>query len=133
MELLSVKLIVLVLMGVGRIFCGMLPLAIVKIIKRRWSKTADRRLKKCISILVFFGGGVMLATCFLHMMPEVQESFNEALPNVHLPIPQVIFVMGFFLVYMMEDIVHAMIHKRKRAKRLRKKKKKKKKTGREHA
>ncbi|ODN05831.1 Zinc transporter ZIP1 [Orchesella cincta] len=122
MELLSVKLIVLVLMGAVRIVCGMLPLAIVKIIKRRWSKTADRRLKKCISVLVFFGGGVMLATCFLHMMPEVEASFNEALPSVHLPVPQVIFVMGFFLVYMMEDIVHAMIHKRKRAKRLRKKK-----------
>lgn len=65
----------------------------------------------------------MLATAFLHMMPEVQESFNESLPNVHLPIPQFIFVMGFFLVYMMEDIVHAMIHKRKTAKRQRKEKK----------
>lgn len=123
MDLLSVKLIVLVLMGFGRICCGMLPLAIVKIISGRWSKSADRRLKKVISVLIFFGGGVMLATCFLHMMPEVQESFNEALPDAHLPYPQIIFVGGFFLVYFIEDIVHALIHKRMTAKKQRKNKK----------
>lgn len=107
-------------MGVGRVMCGLLPWAIVKAIKGRWSKAADRRLKKCISVLVFFGGGVMLATCFLHMMPEVQESFRESLPDVHLPIAQIIFVAGFFMVYLMEDVIHTLIHKRKAAKRKRK-------------
>lgn len=123
MDLVTTKYIVLVLMGAIRLVCGMLPWAIVKAIRGRWSKNADRRLKKCISVLVFFGGGVMLATCFLHMMPEVQEGFNEALPDIHLPIAQIVFVAGFFLVYMMEDIVHALIDKRKAAKRKRKNKK----------
>jgi len=30
-----------------------------------------------MSILMFFGGGVLLATCFIHLIPEVRENLNH--------------------------------------------------------
>lgn len=107
------KLIVLAISGLVRIIFGMIPLFVMKILTKSWSKGADKRLKSVISILMFFGGGVLLATCFLHMMPEVRDSFREAEPDLELPLSEIIFLAGFFLVYMIEDIVHSIIHQRR--------------------
>jgi zinc transporter ZupT len=112
MELIAVKLLVMTLSGVLRVFFGMFPLLVVKTVMKTWSKATDERIKKIISILMFFGGGVLLATCFLHMMPEVRDSFAKADPD--LPLSEVVFLAGFFLVYLIEDVVHSIIHTKKR-------------------
>lgn len=31
---------------------------------------------KILQLLLVFGGGVLLSTCFVHMIPEIQESYN---------------------------------------------------------
>lgn len=42
---------------------------------------------KVLSFLMNFGGGVLFATCFIHMLPEVRESFssggNKQQPSAH--------------------------------------------------
>ncbi|RWS23976.1 zinc transporter ZIP1-like protein [Leptotrombidium deliense] len=43
--------------------------------KQRNSKSATSAI--VLQLLMFFGGGVLLATCFVHLIPEVRENFDE--------------------------------------------------------
>ncbi|XP_053203913.1 uncharacterized protein LOC128388528 [Panonychus citri] len=36
---------------------------------------------KVLHLLLVFGGGVLLATCFVHMIPEIQENYQNYLNN----------------------------------------------------
>ncbi|CAG7818678.1 unnamed protein product [Allacma fusca] len=119
MELLTLKIIILTLSGIIRLFFGMLPIVVMKCLS---NKFRESKLKTVISILMFFGGGVLLATCFLHMMPEVRESFKTALPQTEFPVAEIIFIGGFFIVYMLEDIIHFVIDRRRGHKKLKQKK-----------
>ena len=114
MDLLTVKIIVLALSGVIRLLFGLFPLILMKTLTRKFSSVKDnKRIKYVISVLMFFGGGVLLATCFLHMMPEVRESMSHVNLNTSLPVPELIFIAGFFLVYILEDLIHGVIHRRR--------------------
>jgi len=113
MELVSLKIIILTVSGVVRIIFGLFPLIIFRSFLRGTDKRG--RIKKVISYLMFFGGGVLLATCLVHMMPEVRENFTEAKLSDHtsLPVAEIIFVGGFFLIYLLEDIIHGYVHRRR--------------------
>ncbi|XP_035222245.1 zinc transporter ZIP1-like [Stegodyphus dumicola] len=82
-----------------------------------------RKGKIITSFLIFFGGGVLLGTCFLHLLPEAREGFesdDEKVINVtenatdegknedheKFSIPEFIVCCGFFAVYCFEEIVH---------------------------
>jgi len=114
-----VKIIVLLLSGAVRLLFGLVPILIVKLISPSWSQS--QTMSRIISLLMFFGGGVLLATCFLHLMPEVRESFSTALPHIEFPIAEIVFIVGFFLVYLLEDIVHSVLHRRRAHKNNKKK------------
>lgn len=79
-----------------------------------------------LQVLMFFGGGVLLATCFVHLIPETNESFEKyihsheldnetssaANPTPHLgdhshkhdvPWIELSICGGFFLIYFLEE------------------------------
>lgn len=119
MELVSTKILVLTLLGVLRLFFGLVPLKITKKLKI-WGesgvshKLVERRKKQvdlAISLCLCFGGGVLLATCFIHMIPEVRESLEAVkarhlLPETEFPLAELFICCGFFLVYVIEEIAH---------------------------
>lgn len=114
MDLLSLKLIVLGISGLARLFFGLIPLLLIRTLTKSVSgRVGNKIVKYVISLLMFFGGGVLLATCFLHMMPEVRASFSSAALQTQLPVPELIFIGGFFLVYLLEEAVHGIIHRRR--------------------
>jgi len=122
MELVYTKILVLTLLGVFRLFFGLVPLKITKKLKL-WGESGvshqlvnqrRRRVDAAISFCLSFGGGVLLATCFIHMIPEVRESLEAVKrsgssvisDNTSFPFAEFIICCGFFLVYVIEEVVH---------------------------
>lgn len=67
------------------------------------------------SLLLCFGGGVLLFTTFVHLAPEVRASVENHQSNGQLPdlgslgLAELLFCSGFFLVYLVEEAVHAAL------------------------
>lgn len=115
-KLLLAKIVSMVVLGVASFIIGIIPLKLVNYMKIS-AKNEEKNL--LISLMLCFGGGVLLFTTFLHLQPEVRESF-EALQNKgKLPtmgsgisISDLVFCAGFFFVYMIEELVHMCLDKR---------------------
>lgn len=74
------------------------------------------QLEYLVSLCLSLGGGVLLATCFAHLIPEVRESLIENLPDDyhHYPLTELVVCMGFFLVYFVEESVKHFVKKHKK-------------------
>lgn len=124
MELVSTKILVLTLLGVIRLLFGLVPLKITKKLKL-WGESGvsvelveERRARvdTAISLCLCFGGGVLLATCFIHMIPEVRESLEVVKRSgssvishdTSFPFAELLICCGFFLVYVIEEIAHRL-------------------------
>ncbi len=69
MEVVMTKVVVLLLWAVVKMSSGMLPLLVYCFLSRsRHGKLVDR----AVGATLCMGGGVLLATVFIHMLPEVQ-------------------------------------------------------------
>ena len=62
----SLQISGLAVLGGGSMLAGLLPVCLQK-------KTARLSSGPVLSCLACYGGGVILATCFTHMMPEVNN------------------------------------------------------------
>ncbi|KAG0719468.1 Zinc transporter ZIP1 [Chionoecetes opilio] len=61
-----------------------------------------------------FGAGVLLSTVFLHLLPETHENFSYAMEqglmrDTSYPVAQLAVCSGFFLVYLIEELIHTWI------------------------
>merc|ERR1712038_351911 len=73
-DTIATKVIVLVLLGLIKLGSGLLPLLLDKVLKAKRVKW----LEKFMSSILCIGGGVLLATVFIHMIPEVRENLETA-------------------------------------------------------
>ncbi|XP_064091659.1 uncharacterized protein LOC135205240 [Macrobrachium nipponense] len=109
MELLTTKIIALTLLGALSLFFGLLPLRL-----RRYLNQGSKKRERITSCLLCFGGGVLLATVFIHMLPETREGFSGAFAMGYLsvggdyPLAELVVCAGFFLIYIVEEFVHKM-------------------------
>lgn len=87
----NAKFLSIFLIGIGSFIIGIIPACFVK---RR--NTVSRKL--FLSGLLCFGGGVLLATSLLHMLPETRES----LPKY----AELVFSCGFLLLYFVDEVAH---------------------------
>ncbi|XP_022668736.1 zinc transporter ZIP1-like [Varroa jacobsoni] len=62
---------------------------------------------KFLSFLVCFGGGVLFATAFLHVIPEVRVGFVAY--DFEIPITELVVCLGFLAVYFVEEVLQACI------------------------
>lgn len=90
MDVSTAKLISMLALGLGSFFAGMLPAS--------FSSATRQRYPLFVSCLLCFGGGVLLSTSLVHMLPEAREKLPE---NTEL-----LFCIGFFVVYLVDEIVH---------------------------
>nr|CAD7205855.1 unnamed protein product [Timema douglasi] len=79
--------------------------------------TLSGRAQKLADMLLSFGGGALLSTTFLHLLPEVEEGVNRlqtngGLPVTNFPLSQLIICSGFFTIYLIEELLHMYIHHR---------------------
>ncbi|KAJ8882486.1 hypothetical protein PR048_014297 [Dryococelus australis] len=72
------------------------------------------KIEASISYFLCFGGGVLIATSFIHIIPEVQEAIevikakdDSIIPkDSEFPWGELCICIGFFLVYLLEEVVH---------------------------
>ncbi|PSN46576.1 hypothetical protein C0J52_13847 [Blattella germanica] len=121
-ELLVAKIVAMLVLGFCSFALGILPVKLASWL--RWNKEPASPGKSSsqhfvISLLLCFGGGVLLYTTFLHLQPEVRESMEylqdeEIIPDfghgTHLA--ELVFCAGFFFVYLVEELVHAVLDRR---------------------
>lgn len=108
--LLSAKLVAMFGLWLASFCVGLLPQVLACRGRRGvW----ERHRALAVSLLLCFGGGVLLFTTFVHLQPEVRAGFAElqrsrVLPPAQhgLPLAELVFCAGFFFVYLVEELVH---------------------------
>uniref|UniRef100_A0A0N5BPH0 Zinc transporter ZIP3 n=1 Tax=Strongyloides papillosus TaxID=174720 RepID=A0A0N5BPH0_STREA len=68
-----------------------------------------------LSLMCCMGGGVFLATCFLDILPEIQSGYDDIKSRMDIktnfPFPQLMVCLGFFFVYLLEELCSKYFHK----------------------
>lgn len=88
----------------------------------KWTdRNSNTRSAKIVTYLLHFGGGVLLATTFIHLLPEVQEVVEHlqscgSIAEVKFAIPETLMCAGFILMYLIEECVHSYLHRHKKSK-----------------
>jgi zinc transporter 1/2/3 len=121
-ELIVAKIVAMIVLGLCSFCLGVLPVKLAKWL--HWNKESTSTGKSSpqnfvISLLLCFGGGVLLYTTFMHLQPEVREGIQELQYTGDLPefrnglhFAELIFCVGFFFVYLVEELVHAVLDRR---------------------
>ena len=76
MEVEGTKYLTMFLLGIGPLILGFLPMKIGKYFDNEENPKAWK--PTFISVLLCFGGGLLLATASMHMLPEVREDLEES-------------------------------------------------------
>ncbi|RZF37619.1 hypothetical protein LSTR_LSTR017202 [Laodelphax striatellus] len=63
----------------------------------------------CVSLCLCLGGGVLLATCFIHLLPEVRSTLAASfLPAHRFPLAELLVCAGLYLVHLLDELVVAV-------------------------
>ncbi|XP_060518952.1 zinc transporter ZIP3-like [Cylas formicarius] len=127
MILIRTKIAVGILFGFLRFFFGMLPVKLYKILQHWEGASVDsntfvnhRRHEQVtcwITLCQSFGGGVLFATCFLHMMIQLFVSVEDlknssGVESRYYPLSQLTLSVGFFCVYFLEEWSHWVVEQK---------------------
>lgn len=118
MDIILAKVLSLLTLFLVTSLAGILPIVIVRQFRKTESSTntcdLERKLHQrhglLLSLLLNFGGGVLLSVCLVHLLPEIREQFvdsyvSEGEPPLQFPLMEVVLCLGFFLVYGIEEAI----------------------------
>jgi zinc transporter 1/2/3 len=107
-DLVGVKIVVLVCLGMIKLISGLMPLLLGKFVKKGQMKF----LEDFMAGVMCIGGGVLLATVFIHMLPEVRESLIISFeendnPDGYqaYPFAELTLCAGFFTIYLVNQLL----------------------------
>lgn len=114
---LTAKTTALCVLFVASIVMGLLPIKISKVCQ--WTQSSDVKSNPIVSLLLSFGGGVLLCTTFQHLLPEVNEGIAELqehhiLPELDIHLGEFLMCVGFFIIFLIEELVHLYLHRREK-------------------
>ncbi|CAH0728364.1 unnamed protein product, partial [Brenthis ino] len=101
--------------------CGISPLFLSKWF--RWITPNDagnlKSQNRVVMTLLSFGGGVLLSTTFLHLLPEVDHNIEDlqssgTMREFEFSLGSLLMICGFFIMYLVEELVHMYIHRREK-------------------
>lgn len=106
------KILAMTFLGVSSFVVGSTPVCVFERlgIRRRARGAANTALR----LILNFGGGVLLCTTFLHLLPEVREGVERLTAKGTLDpksplaglLAELIMCAGFFFMYSIEELVH---------------------------
>ncbi|XP_003424613.1 zinc transporter ZIP3 isoform X4 [Nasonia vitripennis] len=117
-SVLTAKTVTMVTLCLVSICMGIIPMQIAKCFNIvSTNQVVNPRSFKYVSVLLGFGGGVLFSTTFLHMLPEVEEGVEHLMeegvfPHLDFSLAKVFCCTGFFIMYLIEEIVHAHLKHR---------------------
>ncbi|CAL4063149.1 unnamed protein product [Meganyctiphanes norvegica] len=115
MEVATEKILALLIMTLVTLLASCLPL----LVRQKIIAFAKKELiEKLMSGFLCFGAGIFLATTFIHLMPETRSNVEIAMAKeyisaTNLPVAEIIFCGGFFLIYCVEEVLHICVNHRK--------------------
>lgn len=98
--------------------CGIVPFKLAQWFK--WTDSAsDAKASLVVSVLLSFGGGALLCTTFQHLVPEINETIHALTASGHMPelsfsLGEFLMCAGFFIIYLVEELVHVYLHRHER-------------------
>lgn len=101
---------------------GMIPLFLSKYFN--WSDpNRNPKANLVISSLLSFGGGALLCTTFMHLVPEIDEIIDvlqseDRFPKWEFSITNLLMAIGFFIIYFVEELVHAYLRRHDKKQKL---------------
>jgi len=118
-SVLGAKIASMCILGGLSLVAGLLP---IKIVKKFGLTNLDKQGKSdkaqyALTALSCFGAGVILTTCFTHVLPEVNEmlkmSYKEGtlIKPKGVPLGEIILLVGFFKIYLIEEIAQILLQK----------------------
>ncbi|SPP73027.1 zinc transporter ZIP1 [Drosophila guanche] len=115
-QLIVAKIVaIVVLLVVTLLFC-FLPYLLDRFYK--WTKRAQGNAREFMVVLCLlnFGGGVLIATTFIHMLPEVVVLVNalqtcRMLVPTPFGLPEVLLCTGFYLMFFIEETMHFFVRR----------------------
>ena len=133
MDITGTKITTLVLLTFGSITIGFLPLIVKKQLERKQMESS--KIRSVLSLIMCLGGGILLSTCFLHMLPEAREQFvavcshqehdhdpnstededhdeSDDLPamcDTHFPYAELTLGLGCLMIYLVEEIASLIL------------------------
>ncbi|BFG06207.1 zinc transporter ZIP1 [Drosophila madeirensis] len=121
-QLIVAKIVAIVVLFVVTLLFCFLPYLLDRFYK--WTKRAQGNAREFMVVLCLlnFGGGVLIATTFIHMLPEVVELVNalqtcRMLVPTPFGLPEVMLCTGFYLMYFIEETMHFFVRRRQLKKR----------------
>ncbi|KAK0414958.1 hypothetical protein QR680_011694 [Steinernema hermaphroditum] len=117
----TIKILLLVAMFILTFVFALLPIKVYKVLAdpRRASLIPKSSYRSwlpslVISLLTCFAGGVFIGVVFLDLLPDAEEAFERVKKsnvwNVEYPVVQLIALLGFFLVYAVEEATTRLFH-----------------------
>lgn len=111
-SILIAKGTAMIVLFFASIFFGLLPYKMRKLFKL--NNNHDNN-SKIIPLLLSFGGGVLLSTTFLHLLPEISENIeilqeNNKLKKLNFNLTNLLMVIGFFFMYFIEILIHKFLN-----------------------
>ncbi|ENN70945.1 zinc transporter ZIP3 [Dendroctonus ponderosae] len=93
---------------------GCIPIKLTHWMLRKDKNASNPESNKFVKMLLGFGGGVLLCTTFLHLLPEVAETFEDLnyTPDLEIHYAELLMCIGFFVMYFVEECVHVYLHHR---------------------
>lgn len=115
--LVTAKLIAMLAIFIGSVAVGCAPIVLARCL-RPLRQPPDCLYGRLVSLLLCFGGGVLLFTTFLHLLPECRRTFKQLehsgrirplLEYFGIELSEICVCCGFFVVFAVEETVHFVL------------------------
>ncbi|BFZ02325.1 hypothetical protein BsWGS_05364 [Bradybaena similaris] len=111
MDVVVTKIISLLILTILSVLCGLLPLRLLLHMPHLF--TRSRNSVDCFLCgLRLFSGGIYMATCFLHLMPDTREKMAAVMLNMGskttYAVPELLIMTGFYAVVFVEQIIQVL-------------------------
>ncbi|KAJ8915830.1 hypothetical protein NQ315_004643 [Exocentrus adspersus] len=107
------KATAMVCLFAGSFIIGNIPIKL----SRMFNWKGDAKQNPYVKSLLGFGGGVLMCTTFIHLLPEVSENMEDLDldSNIEIPFAELLMCIGFFTMYFVEECVHMYIHRKEKS------------------
>lgn len=108
----TAKAVAMCVLFLASLTLGSIPIKLSQWFK--WQSATQNNIY--VKFLLCLGGGVLLCTTFIHLLPEVEKNLEsiEQFADLKFPLAELLMCVGFFIMYFVEECVHNYLHQREK-------------------
>lgn len=106
------KICSIIILAIASCIAGFLPIKLNDAFRRQSNKPTT--FDKVMSFFLNFGGGVLICTVFLHLLPEIRKDTGtlgeeNIIKEYFFSYPELVMCIGFFMMFFVEETVHSLL------------------------